>query len=186
VPENYKVLFLQGGAAGQFAAVAQNLLGGPSDKADYVVSGNWGKKAVKEAGKYGDIAVAASSEASGFTTLPSRTEWALRDDAAYVHYTPNETIQGVEYPDVPEVGDVPLVADFSSSFLSQPLDVSKFGVLYAGAQKNAGPAGVTIVIVRDDLLQQAQPQVPMVLDYAAQAAADSMLNTPPCYAWYMT
>lgn len=184
VPENYKLLFLQGGGAGQFAGVPLNLLGGVSNKADYVVTGNWGKKAVKEAAKYGDIAVAGSGEDVGFTTIPARENWMLREDAAYVHYTPNETIQGVEYPEVPDVGDVPLVGDMSSSFLSRPVDVSKFGVLYAGAQKNAGPAGVTIVIVRDDLLDQAQPGVPVVFDYAAQADADSMLNTPPCYAWY--
>src|SRR5699024_6612607 len=187
IPDNYKVMFLQGGAAGQFAAVPQNLLGGASEKADYIITGNWGKKAVKEAGKYGDIAVAASGEESGFTTIPDTASWQLRDDAAYVHYTPNETIQGVEYADVPEVGDRVLVGDMSSSFLSQPVDVSKFGVLYAGAQKNAGIAGVTIVIVRDDLLDQARPGLPMVLDYAQQAGKDNgMLNTPPCYAWYIS
>lgn len=186
VPDNYKVLFLQGGAAGQFAAVPQNLLGGSASKADYILTGNWGKKAVKEASKYGDVAVAASGEDVGFTAIPARATWQLRDDAAYVHYTPNETIQGIEYPDVPDVGDRVLVGDMSSSFLSRPVDVSKFGVLYAGAQKNAGIAGVTIVIVRDDLLDQAQPGVPMVLDYAAQAAKDAMLNTPPCYAWYIS
>lgn len=186
VPDDYKILFLQGGAAGQFSAVPQNLLGGSSDKADYIVTGSWGKKAVKEAAKYGDIAVAASGEDVGFSVIPERAQWQLRDDAAYVHYTPNETIEGVEYPDVPEVGNVPLVGDMSSSFLSQAVDVAKFGVLYAGAQKNAGLAGVTIVIVRDDLLDQAQPGVPMVLDYAAQAEKDGMLNTPPCYAWYVS
>lgn len=185
IPDNYKVLFLQGGAAGQFAGIPLNLLGGTSNKADYIVTGSWGKKAVKEAAKYGDAAVAASGEDVGFSSIPARDTWQLRDDAAYVHYTSNETIQGVEYPDVPDVGDVPLVGDVSSAFLSQPVDVSKFGIVYAGAQKNAGPAGVTIAIVRDDLLAQAQPGVPMVLDYAAQADKDSMLNTPPCYAWYM-
>ncbi|MAS10679.1 3-phosphoserine/phosphohydroxythreonine transaminase [Salinisphaera sp.] len=184
VPDNYSVLFLQGGAAGQFAGVPMNLFG-DSDKADYVVTGNWGKKAVKEAKKYGDIAVAASSEEGGFTEIPDRGGWQLRDDAAYVHYTPNETIQGVEFPDVPEVGDVPLVADWSSAFLSKPIDVSKYGVIYAGAQKNAGPAGVTMVIVRNDLMGSAIKSTPMVLDYQQQADADSMLNTPPCFAWYM-
>ncbi len=184
VPDNYKVLFLQGGAAGQFAAVPLNLFG-KSNKADYVLTGSWGEKAIKEAHKYGDVVGAATSKDGGFTSIPPREQWELRGDAAYVHYTPNETIQGVEFPEVPDVGNVPLVGDISSAFLSQPVNVSKFGVLYAGAQKNAGPAGVTMVIVRDDLLDQALPEVPMVLDYAAQAKADSMLNTPPCYAWYM-
>jgi phosphoserine aminotransferase len=184
VPDNYSVLFLQGGAAGQFAGVPMNLFG-DSDKADYVVTGNWGKKAVKEAKKYGDIAVAASSEDDGFTDIPARGDWQLRDDAAYVHYTPNETIQGVEFGDVPDVGNVPLVADWSSAFLSKPIDVSKYGVIYAGAQKNAGPAGVTMVIVRNDLMGSAMNATPMVLDYKQQADADSMLNTPPCFAWYM-
>src|SRR5699024_10445745 len=186
IPANYKVLFLQGGAAGQFAGVPLNLLGGNTDKADYIVTGNWGKKAVKEAAKYGDAAVAASSEDAGFTQIPERASWALRDDAAYVHYAPNETVQGVEFPQVPDVGELALVGDMSSSFLSQPVDVSRFAVLYAGAQKNAGPAGVTIAIVRDDLLAQAQPRVPMLLDYAAQGEKDGILNTPPCYAWYIS
>ena len=184
VPEGYSVLFLQGGAAGQFAGVPLNLMG-DAGRADYIVTGNWGKKAVKEAGKYGDAQVAATGEADAFTRIPPRADWQLRDDAAYVHYTPNETIQGVEFPEVPDVGDTPLVADMSSSFLSQPVDVSKFGVIYAGAQKNAGPAGVTMVIVRDELMGHANAQTPMVLDYKQQADADSMLNTPPCFAWYM-
>lgn len=184
VPDTHSVLFMQGGAAGQFAGVPLNLFG-DSNKADYVITGNWGKKAVKEAGKYGDAQVAASAEGSGFTDIPAHGDWQLRDDAAYVHYTPNETIQGVEFPDVPDTGDVPLVADMSSSFLSRPVDVSKFGIIYAGAQKNAGPAGVTMVIVRNDLMGSAMKDTPMVLDYQQQADADSMLNTPPCFAWYM-
>ncbi len=184
VPDNYKILFLQGGAAGQFSGVPLNLFG-KSNKADYVITGSWGEKAIKEAHKYGDVVGAATSKDDDYTSIPPREQWELRGDAAYVHYTPNETIQGVEFPDVPDVGNVPLVGDMSSAFLSQPVDVSKFGVLYAGAQKNAGPAGVTIVIVRDDLLDRALPEVPMVLDYTAQAKAASMLNTPPCYAWYM-
>lgn len=184
VPDNYSVLFLQGGAAGQFAGVPMNLFGS-SDKADYLVTGNWGKKAIKEAKKYGDIQLAASSEDDGFTRIPARADWQLRDDAAFVHYTPNETIQGVEFPDVPDIGDVPLVGDWSSAFLSKPIDVSKYGVIYAGAQKNAGPAGVTLVIVRNDLMGSAMAHTPMVLDYQQQADADSMLNTPPCFAWYM-
>lgn len=184
VPDNYSVLFLQGGAAGQFSAVPQNLMG-QSAVADYVITGNWGKKAVKEAGKYGDARVAASSEDAGFIDLPARADWQLRDDAAYVHYTPNETIQGLAFPETPDTGDVPLVADLSSAFLAEPLDISKYGVIYAGAQKNAGPAGVTMVIVRNDLLDQRQSRLPMTWDYAQQADADSMLNTPPCFAWYM-
>lgn len=187
VPDDYRVLFLQGGAAGQFAAVPLNLLGG-KDAADYVVTGNWGKKARKEGGKYCDARIAASTEGGGFTDVPPRADWNLSADAAYVHYTPNETIQGVEFDEVPhidETGDVPLVADMSSNFLSRPVDVSRCGAIYAGAQKNVGPAGVTVAIVRDDLLGRARADTPMVLDYKAQAEADSMLNTPPCFAWYV-
>ncbi len=185
VPDNYSVLFLQGGAAGQFAGVPMNLLGGDKTSADYIVTGNWGKKAVKEAAKYGQASTAASSEDDSFTRIPSRDAWQLRADAGYVHYTPNETIQGVEFHHTPDTGDVPLVADMSSSFLSRPVDVSKFGVIYAGAQKNAGPAGITMVIVRNDLMGEPQAGCPMVLDYKQQADADSMLNTPACYAWYI-
>lgn len=184
VPDNYRVLFLQGGAAGQFAGVPLNILGDKT-AADYVVTGNWGKKARKEAGKYCEVRTAASTEAEGFTDVPAQSGWDLSADAAYVHYTPNETIQGVEFDWVPDTGDVPLVADMSSNFLSRPVDVSKFGVIYAGAQKNVGPAGVTVVIVRDDLLGRARADTPMVIDYQAQAEADSMLNTPPCFAWYV-
>lgn len=184
VPDNYRVLFLQGGAAGQFAAVPLNLLG-DKGAADYVITGNWGKKACKEAGKYCRANVAASTEDGGFTDVPPRTDWDLSADAAYVHYTPNETIQGVEFDWVPDTGDVPLVADMSSNFLSRPVDVSSFGVIYAGSQKNVGPAGVTVAIVCDDLLDRARADTPMVLDYKAQAEADSMLNTPPCFAWYV-
>jgi phosphoserine aminotransferase len=184
VPENYRVLFLQGGAAGQFAGVPLNLLGDKS-AADYVVTGDWGKKARKEAGKYCDVNTAASTEDGGFTEVPPQSDWVLSADAAYVHYTPNETIQGVEFDWVPNTGDVPLVADMSSNFLSRPMAVSEFGVIYAGAQKNMGPAGVTVVIVREDLLGRARADTPMVIDYRAQAEADSMLNTPPCFAWYV-
>lgn len=183
VPENYSVLFLQGGAAGQFAGVPMNLLG-EGQVADYVVTGNWGKKAIKEAGKYGLTNLAASGEASGFTSVPGASGWRISPNSAYVHVTSNETIQGVEYHDVPEVDGL-LVADMSSDFLSRPVDVSRYGVIYAGAQKNAGPAGVTMVIVRDDLLDRAQAICPMVLNYRQQADAGSMLNTPPCYAWYL-
>ena len=183
VPDNYKVLFLQGGAAGQFSAIPQNLLGG-RDQADYVVTGSWGKKAVKEAGKYCDARTIAQPDGA-FTHIPEPAGWARRSDAAYLHYTPNETIEGVEFHQVPDDGGVPLVADFSSTFLSRPIDVSRFGLIYAGAQKNVGPAGLVIVIVREDLLDRAGPQTPMVWDYAKQAEADSMLNTPPCFTWYV-
>ena len=184
VPDNYSVLFLQGGAAGQFAGVPLNLMGS-NPRGDYVVTGNWGKKAIKEAGKYGDPHKAASAEDTNFTTIPARDSWDVRDDAAFLHYTPNETIQGVEFHETPDVGDVPLVADMSSNFLSRPVDIEKFGVIYAGAQKNAGPAGITMVIVRNDLMGKPQSGCPMILDYQQQADADSMLNTPSCYAWYI-
>ncbi|MGN8160227.1 3-phosphoserine/phosphohydroxythreonine transaminase [Salinisphaera sp. RV14] len=184
VPDDYSVLFLQGGAAGQFAGVPLNLMG-EQHTADYVVTGNWGKKAIKEAGKYGEANLAASGEADGFTSIPAVSGWNLSSNAAYLHFTPNETIQGVEFQQVPDVGDAPLVADMSSNFLSRPVDVSRYGVIYAGAQKNAGPAGITMVIVRNDLLEQAQASCPMVLNYKQQRDADSMLNTPACYAWYI-
>jgi phosphoserine aminotransferase len=184
VPESYKVLFLQGGALGQFAAVPMNLLRGKTS-ADYVVTGSWGAKAAKEMSRYGTARIAAKPADGKYTHIPARETWQLDMQAAYVHYTPNETIEGVEFHEVPEVGSVPLVADFSSSFLSRPLDVSRFGLIYAGAQKNAGPAGVTIVIVREDLLGQALPGTPSVFDYRQMAEHDSMLNTPPCFAWYV-
>ncbi|MGJ8670763.1 MAG: 3-phosphoserine/phosphohydroxythreonine transaminase [Oceanococcus sp.] len=183
VPSNYKVLFLQGGASGQFAGIPLNLLGDKTS-ADYVVTGSWGKKAVKEAGKYCDAQVIAQPNGA-FTSIPDEDSWSKRADAAYMHFTPNETIEGVEYHFVPESGDVPLVADFSSSFLSQPIDINRYGLIYAGAQKNVGPAGMVIVIVREDLLDRAAAQTPMVLNYAQQAGADSMLNTPPCFTWYV-
>ena len=182
VPANYKVLFLQGGAMGQFAAVPMNLARGKS-AADYVVTGSWSTKAVKEAGRYLKANVAAKPAA--FTQVPDRASWKLDPDAAYVYYCPNETIEGVEFSSVPEVGQVPLVADYSSTFLSRPLDVSRFGLIYAGAQKNAGPAGITMVIVRDDLIGQALPATPSVFDYKQMADNESMLNTPPCFAWYV-
>jgi phosphoserine aminotransferase len=184
VPANYKVLFMQGGAMGQFAAVPMNLLRGKSS-ADYVVTGSWSVKAVKEIARYGKANIAAKPAEGKFTYIPERSSWKLDADAAYVYYTPNETIEGVEFGWIPEVGQVPLVADFSSTFLSRPLDVSKFGLIYAGAQKNAGPAGITFVIVRDDLLGQALPATPSVFDYKQMADNESMLNTPPCFAWYV-
>ena len=182
VPDTHEILWLQGGATGQFAAIPQNILG---DKAvaDYVVTGSWGKKAVKEAGKYCDARTAA--KADPFAGIPAQAGWDLSADAGYVHYTPNETIEGVEFHDIPDVGDVPLVADYSSSFLSRPVDVSRYGLIYAGAQKNLGPAGITVVIVRKDLLGKAAASTPMVLDYTQQADKESMLNTPACFAWYV-
>ena len=182
IPSSYKVLFLQGGATLQFAQVPMNLLRGKGS-ADYVVTGEWSKKAVKEAKNYCDVAIAASSEDKHFTYAPKT--WTVRPGAAYVHYCSNETIGGVEYHSIPEVGEIPLVADASSHFLSRPLDVSKFGLLYAGAQKNAGPAGLTFVIVRDELIGHAQKGTPTVMDYKLQADADSMLNTPATYAMYV-
>ena len=184
VPANYKVLFLQGGATGQFAAIPQNLLRGRNG-ADYINTGSWSKKAIGEAKKFCQVNVAATSPEGGKLTIPERSTWKLDPNAAYVHYTPNETISGVEFHWVPDVGDVPLVADMSSTILSRPIDVSKFGLIYAGAQKNIGPAGITLVIVREDLIGEAAANTPAVWDYKTQADADSMSNTPPTYAWYI-
>ncbi|KAA3627317.1 MAG: 3-phosphoserine/phosphohydroxythreonine transaminase [Proteobacteria bacterium] len=184
IPANYKVLFLQGGATSQFAMVPMNLLRG-KNAADYINTGAWSKKAIKEAGTYCKVNVAASSEATNFTTAPAQEELKLDPNAAYVHYTPNETIGGVEFPYVPETGAVPLVADFSSTLLSRPIDVSRYGVIYAGAQKNIGPAGLTVVIVRDDLMGEILPGTPSIFDYKNHADNDSMSNTPPTYAWYL-
>jgi phosphoserine aminotransferase len=184
VPANYKILFLQGGASSQFAMVPLNLLRGKSG-ADYINTGMWSKKAIDEARRFSKVNVAASGEPGKFTTIPPQAEWKLNADAAYVHYTPNETIGGVEFHWVPDTGEVPLVADMSSTLLSRPIDVSKFGVIYAGAQKNIGPAGLTVVIVREDLLGNAQSHTPAMFDYKIHADAGSMYNTPPTYAWYL-
>ncbi len=184
IPANYKVLFLQGGATAQFAMVPMNLLRG-RNKADYVNTGEWSKKAIKEAKKFCAVNVAASSEGAKFTTAPLQKDWKLDRDAAYVHYTPNETIGGVEFCWTPDTGSVPLVADMSSTLLSRPIDVTKYGLIYAGAQKNIGPAGLTIVIVREDLLGHALPGAPSVFDYKIHAENGSMYNTPPTYAWYI-
>jgi phosphoserine aminotransferase len=184
IPKNYKVLFLQGGASAQFAVVPMNLLRGKSG-ADYVNTGQWSKKAISDAKKYCKVNVAASSEADNYTRAPKQSEWKLDPDAAYVHITTNETIGGVEFHWVPDTGNVPLVADMSSHILSRPMDVSRYGLIYAGAQKNIGPAGLTIVIVRDDLLGQALPATPTVFDYKVQAENDSMSNTPATYGIYM-
>jgi phosphoserine aminotransferase len=182
VPQHYKVLFLQGGATLQFAQVPMNLLHGKG-KADYIATGEWSKKAIKEANAYCDVHIAASAEDKNFSYAPKN--WNVRKDAAYVHYCSNETIGGVEFHTVPAHGGVPLVADASSHFLSRPLEVAQFGLIYAGAQKNVGPAGLTIVIVRDDLLGKVERGTPSVMDYKLQAEADSMLNTPPTYSMYI-
>jgi len=184
IPDNYKVLFLQGGASTQFASVPLNLLpvGG---KADYIVSGQFSGKAYKEAKKYGDVVVTATSEADTFSHIPSFDKNSFRKDAAYVHVCYNNTIYGTKFASVPDTGDIPLVADMSSCILSEPVDVSKFGVIYAGAQKNMAPAGLTVVIVREDLLGNARPETPAMLDWKLMADNDSMYNTPPCYAIYM-
>jgi phosphoserine aminotransferase len=184
IPKNYKVLFLQGGATAQFAGIPMNLLRGKSS-ADYVHTGEWAKKAIGEAKRFCKVNIAASSEDKSFTYAPKLADWKLDPQAAYVHYTGNETIGGVEFHWIPDVGSVPLVCDLSSSILSRPLDVSRFGLIYAGAQKNIGPAGLTIVIVRDDLIGQALPGTPSVLDYKVEADNDSMYNTPPTYAIYI-
>ena len=184
VPANYKVLFMQGGAMAENAIVPMNMLRGKTS-ADYINTGEWSKKSIKEAKKYAKVNVAASSEGTNFDRIPKRDTWQLDKDAAYVHICSNETIGGVEYHDAPDVGSVPLVADMSSSIMSRPVDVSKYGLIYGGAQKNIGPAGLTIVIVRDDLIGQALPVTPSAFDYKQQADNDSMLNTPPTYAIYI-
>ena len=184
IPANYKVLFLQGGATAQFAMVPMNLLHGKAS-ADYLHTGEWSKKAIKEAKKFGQVNIVASSEDKNFSYAPAFSTWKLDPNAAYVHIASNETIGGVEIFDTPNTGDVPLVADMSSNILSRPIDVSKYGLIYAGAQKNIGPAGVTVVIVREDLLGQTVPGTPTVFDYKVQAEAESMYNTPPTYGIYI-
>jgi phosphoserine aminotransferase len=184
VPSGYKVVFLQGGATAQFAGIPLNLAAADAT-ADYLNTGAWSKKALSEAKRYCKVNVAADEAASAYNTVPAPGSLKLTAGAAYVHYTPNETIGGVEFGYVPQVGAVPLVADFSSTFLSRPIDVSRFGLIYAGAQKNVGPAGLCIVIVREDLIGKARPITPQVLDYKAMADDGSMLNTPPTFAWYI-
>ena len=183
IPNNYKVLFLQGGASSQFAMIPMNLLG-DKKTADYVNTGQWSKKAIKEAGRYCDVNVVATDEPNNFSAVPAFDTWSLNNDAAYLHYTPNETIGGVEFDFIPDV-NVPLVADMSSTILSRPVDVSKFGLIYAGAQKNIGPAGITVVIVREDLIGNALQATPTMFDYKVQADNGSMYNTPPTYGWYL-
>jgi len=184
IPANYKVLFLQGGASLQFEMIPINLLAGRAG-ADYVHTGEWAKKAIKAAKTFCNVNVAASAEDKGFTYAPEQSTWKLNKDAAYVHYTANETIGGVEFNWIPDTGDVPLVCDMSSNILSRVIDVSKYGLIYAGAQKNIGPAGLTIVVMRDDLVGKAQPTPPAMLDYKTHVDADSMYNTPPTYAIYI-
>jgi phosphoserine aminotransferase len=183
ISDDYAVLFLQGGASSQFSAVPLNLMG-EGKVVDYVNTGEWSKKAIKEAKRYATVNVVASSEDTNFTTIPAFDSWKLSDDAAYLHYTPNETIGGLEFFWTPE-SKVPLVADMSSTILSRPVDVNKFGLIYAGAQKNIGPAGLTIVIVRKDLLGKASAITPTMLDYKTAFDNDSMYNTPPTWAWYL-
>lgn len=185
IPDDYAVLFLQGGASTQFSAVPLNLAG-PGDVAAYVHTGSWSKKAIAEGKRLCDARVIASSADDGFTSVPPRDQWDRFDAAAYVHVCPNETIGGVAFPFVPDTGEVPLVADLSSTILSEPIDVSRYGVIYAGAQKNIGPAGITVVIVRRDLLGRARSGTPVMLDWQVQAEADSMYNTPPTFAWYLS
>lgn len=184
IPDSYKILFLQGGASSQFAMVPMNLLRGKKS-ADYINTGAWSKKAIAEANRYSEVNVAATSESGKFTSIPKKSEWKLNPDAAYFHYTPNETIHGVEFHDIPETGAVPVAADMSSTILSRPVDVSRYGVIYAGAQKNIGPAGLTIVIVREDLMGEEIPGTPTMFSYAVHAKAESMYNTPPTYSWYI-
>jgi phosphoserine aminotransferase len=184
LPANFKVLFLQGGASLQFAMVPMNLL--PKDRrADYISTGSWSQAAIKEAKKQGQVRVAASTEDSRFTRIPAQEELQLDPQAAYVHFTSNNTIFGTEWRAEPEVGEVPLICDASSNFLSKPLEMNRYGLIYAGAQKNAGPAGVTIVIIREDLLARVPQGLPALLDYRLLAEKQSLYNTPPCFAIYM-
>lgn len=184
IPDNYKVLFIQGGATVQFSMVALNFMGG-SHKADYIITGSWAKKAYKEAQKYGDVRVVASSEDDKFSYIPKVKKEDFREDADYVYICYNNTIYGTHFPYIPETGDIPLVADMSSCILSEEIDVTKFAAIFAGAQKNIGPAGVTIAIIREDMLGKAHPMTPVYLDYKTHADKDSLYNTPPCFAIYV-
>lgn len=184
IPANYKVLFMQGGAIGENAIVPMNLIG-RTGRADYVLTGDWSKKSYKEAQNFGTVNVAATSEPSKFTAIPKQAAWTLDPGASYVHICSNETIGGVQFHWTPDAAGVPLVADMSSDILSRALDVSKYGLIYAGAQKNMGPSGLTVVIVREDLLGHALPVTPSAFNYKTQAENDSMYNTPPTYAIYI-
>src|SRR5882672_2073747 len=183
VPSNYKVLFVQGGATGQFSAIPMNFASAEST-VDYVNTGQWSRKAIGEAQRFAKVNVAADAAEGNYTGIPPESSWKRSAPAAYLHYTPNETIGGVEFPFIPG-GSAPLVADMSSTLLSRPLDVSRFGLIYAGAQKNIGPSGITVVIVREDLIGKARPGTPTVFDYKAMADDGSMLNTPPTFGWYL-
>jgi phosphoserine aminotransferase len=184
IPDDYAVLFLQGGASSQFSMVPMNLLRGKT-KADYFNTGAWSKKAIAEAQRYCDVNIVTDSSANKFTTIADKSSWSLSADAAYVHYTPNETIHGLEFAEVPDTGDVPLIADMSSTILSRPVDVSRFAMIYAGAQKNIGPAGLCLVIVRRDLLGDAMPNTPVMFNYQLHDKNNSMYNTPATYSWYL-
>ncbi|SDU14867.1 3-phosphoserine/phosphohydroxythreonine transaminase [Halopseudomonas salegens] len=185
IPDNYKVLFLQGGASQQFAQIPLNLLpdGG---MADYIDTGIWSAKAIEEASRFGNVNVAASAKGYDYFAIPGQNDWQLSAEAAYVHYTPNETIGGLEFSWIPDTGDTPLIADMSSTILSRPLDVSRYGMIYAGAQKNIGPSGLVVVIIREDLLGRARATCPTMLDYTVAARNASMYNTPPTFAWYLS
>ncbi len=184
IPDNYRILFLQGGASTQFAAIPLNFMSG-SGKADYVLSGQFSTKAYQEAQKYGDIKAVASSKADNFSHIPDLDKSNFRPDADYFYICQNNTIYGTRFSELPDTGDVPLISDVSSCFLSEPMDVSKYGVIYGGAQKNVAPAGLTVLIVREDLLGKARDVTPTMLDYKAMADNDSMYNTPPCYSIYI-
>lgn len=184
IPDTYKVLFLQGGASSQFAMIPMNLTRG-NRNTDYINTGAWSKKAIAEAKRFSDVNVVATTAATNFSSTPQQSELNLNSDAAYMHYTPNETIGGVEFSYIPETGDVPLVADMSSTILSRPLDIDRYGLIYAGAQKNIGPAGLTLVIVREDLVGEVMPGTPTMFDYKTHVDNDSMYNTPPTYGWYL-
>ncbi len=184
IPDNYSVLFLQGGATHQFSCIPLNFAQA-NDAVDYFNTGIWSKKAIKEAQRFANVNIVATSERENFTTIPDANQWQLNEKAAYCHYTHNETIGGLEFNQIPQVGDVPLVSDMSSTILSRPLDVSQYGMIYAGAQKNIGPAGLTVVIVREDLLGRAREQTPLLMNYHTHAEAGSMSNTPPTFAWYL-
>jgi phosphoserine aminotransferase len=184
IPDDYCVLFLQGGATMQFSMVPLNL-SAPGQTVDYVQTGSWSKKAIAEARRFCTVNIAADSQSSNFTHIQPQNEWQLSSNATYLHYTPNETIAGVEFHFVPESGDVPLVADMSSTILSRPIDVSRFGLIYAGAQKNIGPAGITLVVMRKELLESSRSDIPSLLGYKIYAESESMTNTPPTFAWYV-
>ncbi len=184
IPSNYKVLFLQGGATQHFAQIPMNFAR-RDQGVDYVLTGHWSEKAAKEARPLARVRIAASGADGNYTSIPPRAQWQLDAQAAYLHYTPNETIHGVEFHDVPDVGDLPLVADMSSNILSRPADVSKFGIIYAGAQKNIGASGLVVMIVREDLLARCPQDMPKIFNYAEHAANESMLNTPNTFGWYL-